>query len=123
MLLKLYCSNFKYPAGDLNSSYLGLLCLVGCSKTTKRKKIGVKDRVFKEFSGWKKKLLSQAGKEVLIKNAIQNHYYAMLSPPQKTLQDIFSMILIFFGVVLRDRRKRFVGRNGLICVNQNVWGE
>ena len=49
--------------------YLGLLALVGLAK--KQSFIYIKERIQKKFQGWKEKLLSQAGREVLIKSMIQ----------------------------------------------------
>ena len=49
--------------------YLGLPALVGRAK--KQSFIYIKERVWKKLQGWKEKLLSQAGREVLIKSVIQ----------------------------------------------------
>ena len=49
--------------------YLGLPTLVGRAK--KRSFIYLKERVWKKLQGWKEKLLSIAGREVLIKAVIQ----------------------------------------------------
>ena len=49
--------------------YLGLSALVGRGK--KQSFSYIKEHVWKELQGWKEKLLSQAGKEVLIKSMIQ----------------------------------------------------
>ena len=49
--------------------YLGLSALVGREK--KQNFSYIKEHVWKELQGWKEKLLSQAGKEVLIKSMIQ----------------------------------------------------
>ena len=53
----------------MNERYLGLLVFVGQS----RKKVFsyLKDRVWKRIQGWKEKMLSRAGKEVLIKAVAQ----------------------------------------------------
>ena len=48
--------------------YLGLPALVGRAK--KRSFIYIKERVWKKLQGWMEKLLSQAGREVLIKSVI-----------------------------------------------------
>lgn len=53
-----------------DSKYLGLPSLVGRSKKTVFK--FVKDRVHKRIQGWSNKLLSRAGKTVLIKNVAQS---------------------------------------------------
>uniref|UniRef100_A0A2N9FBI7 Reverse transcriptase domain-containing protein n=1 Tax=Fagus sylvatica TaxID=28930 RepID=A0A2N9FBI7_FAGSY len=49
--------------------YLGLPAVVGRNKTQAFK--GIRDRVVKRLEGWKERLLSKAGKEVLIKAVIQ----------------------------------------------------
>lgn len=54
---------------DKHDKYLGLPTLVGRSK--KIVFTCVKDRVMKKLKSWKEKLLSKAGKEVLIKSVIQ----------------------------------------------------
>jgi hypothetical protein len=50
--------------------YLGLPTFVGRSKI--RTFAGIRNRVRKRLDGWKEKLLSQAGKEVLIKAVVQS---------------------------------------------------
>ena len=49
--------------------YLGLPTFVGRGK--KKSFSYIKECVWKKLQGWKEKLLSQAGKEVLIKSVIQ----------------------------------------------------
>ena len=49
--------------------YLGLPSLVG--KTKKASFNYIKERVWKKMQGWKEKLLSQAGREILIKAVVQ----------------------------------------------------
>jgi hypothetical protein len=48
---------------------LGLLALVGKSRMSEFKSI--KDRIWKRLHDWKTKFLSQAGKEILLKEMIQ----------------------------------------------------
>ena len=57
------------PAIRQYEQYLGLPALVGRAK--KQSFIYIKERVWKKLQGWKEKLLSQAGREVLIKSVIQ----------------------------------------------------
>ncbi|XP_057247417.1 uncharacterized protein LOC130589838 [Beta vulgaris subsp. vulgaris] len=54
---------------DRNSKYLGIPTLAGRSKHHLFSRI--MDRVWKKLQGWKEKLLSRAGKEVLLKAVIQ----------------------------------------------------
>ena len=56
------------PAIRQYEKYLGLLAFVGRAK--KQSFIYLKERVWKKLQGWKEKLLSQAGREVLIKAII-----------------------------------------------------
>ena len=49
--------------------YLGLPSLVGRNKKASFNYI--KDRVWKKLQGWKEKLLSQSGREILIKAVVQ----------------------------------------------------
>ena len=48
--------------------YLGLPAFVGRAK--KQSFIYLKERVWKKLQGWKEKIISQAGREVLIKSII-----------------------------------------------------
>ena len=52
-----------------HSKYLGLPSIIGKSKTQVFAK--VKDRVAKKLAGWKGKLLSIGGREILIKAVAQ----------------------------------------------------
>ena len=54
---------------DGHAKYLGVPTLAGRSKKTLFSEM--KDRVWKKLQGWKEKLLSKAGKEVLLKAVIQ----------------------------------------------------
>ena len=57
------------PAICLYEKYLGLPALVGHAK--KQRFVYIKERVWRKLQGWKEKLLSQAGRKVLIKAVIQ----------------------------------------------------
>ncbi|KAL0013771.1 hypothetical protein SO802_000840 [Lithocarpus litseifolius] len=57
------------PAICQYEKYLGLPALVGRAK--KQSFVYIKERVWRKLQGWKEKLLSQAGREVLIKVVIQ----------------------------------------------------
>ena len=57
------------PAIRQYEKYLGLPALVGRAK--KQSFAYIKERVWRKLQGWKEKLLSQAGREVLIKSVIQ----------------------------------------------------
>ena len=57
------------PAIRQYEKYLGLPALVGHAK--KQRFVYIKERVWRKLQGWKEKLLSQAGRKVLIKAVIQ----------------------------------------------------
>ena len=50
-------------------NYLGLLVVVG--RTRKASLNFIKERVWSKLQGWKEKLLSQAGREILLKAVVQ----------------------------------------------------
>ena len=56
------------PIDQRYDTYLGLLALVGRSRTKAFKNI--KERVWKRLQDWKLRFLSQAGKEILLKAVI-----------------------------------------------------
>ena len=63
-------SNFLgVPITQRYEQYLGLPSLVGRAK--KKSFSLIKERIWKKLKGWKEKLLSQAGREILIKAVIQ----------------------------------------------------
>ena len=59
----------RIPCSQRYDKYLGLPALVGKSQTREFKSII--DRVSKRLQDWKLKLLSQAGREILLKAVIQ----------------------------------------------------
>ena len=61
-------NRFCVPSIRQFEKNLGLSALVGRAK--KQSFIYIKERVWKKLQGWKEKLLSQAGREVLIKSII-----------------------------------------------------
>ena len=62
-------SSFSTSISTQFEKYLGLFPVVG--RVKKRAFNEIKNRVFRRLQGWKEKLLSQAGQEVLIKAVIQ----------------------------------------------------
>lgn len=55
----------EVKAIESHGRYLGFLTFIGRSKTQILKV--VRDRVWKKLKGWKERVLSKAGREVLIK--------------------------------------------------------
>jgi hypothetical protein len=62
-------SMFRSSSSTQFEKYLGLPPILGRSK--KRAFNEIKDRIWKRLQGWKEKLLSQAGREILIKTVVQ----------------------------------------------------
>ena len=86
--------------------YLGLPAVVGRNKKASLNYI--KDRVWGKLQGWKEKLLSQAGKEVLLKavvQAIPTFAMGCFRLPVGLCHDIEMLIRKFWGGQRGDRRK------------------
>ena len=86
--------------------YLGLPSLVG--KNKKASFNYIKERVWKKIQGWKEKLLSQAGREILIKavvQAIPTYTMSCFKLPLGLCGDIESLIRKFWWGQNGDRRK------------------
>ena len=76
--------------------YLGLLAMVGRKK--KESLNYIKERVWHKLQGWKEKLLSQVGKEVLLKvvvQAIPTFAMSCFKLPTGLIQDIEKLIRKF----------------------------
>ena len=90
------------PAICQYEKYLGLLALVGRAK--KQCFIYIKKRVWKKLQGWKERLLSQAGKEVLIKSVIQaipTYTMSCFKLPKGLIKELEIMIRKFWRGVQR----------------------
>ena len=86
--------------------YLGLPAVVGRNKRASLNYI--KDRVWARLQGWKEKLLSQAGKEVLLKvvvQAIATFVMSCFRLPVGLCHDIVMLIQKFWWGQQGDRRK------------------
>ena len=86
--------------------YLGLPSLVG--KNKKASFNYIKERVWKKIQGWKEKLLSQAGREILIKaivQAILTYTMSCFKLPLGLCGDIESIIRKFWWGQKSERRK------------------
>ena len=86
--------------------YLGFLAVVGRNKHASLNYI--KDRVWGKLQGWKEKMLSQAGKEVLLKavvQAIPTFTISCFWLPISLCQDIEMLIPKFWWGQSGDRRK------------------
>jgi len=104
--------------------YLGLPAVVGRNKRASLNYI--KDRVWARLQGWKEKLLSQAGKEVLLKvvvQAIATFVMSCFRLPVGLCHDIVILIQNFGGGS-KVIGERFIGRSGKFCANpkwKGVW--
>ena len=86
--------------------YLGLPTLVGRNKRASFDKL--KQRVWKRLQGWEGKLLSQAGREVLIKSVIQSiptFTMSCFKLPVTLCQEIESLTRKFWWGQRGERRK------------------
>ena len=86
--------------------YLSLPALVGRNK--KKSFSVIKERIWKKLKGWKEKLLSQAGHEVLIKAIIQvipTYTMSCFKLPKSLVQEIESLIRKFWWGYRGEQRK------------------
>lgn len=87
-------------------NYLGLLTMVG--RAEYQTFAYLKDRVWKKMQGWKRKLLSKAGKEVLIKavaQSIPTYTMGVFQLPTKLCDDLNAMCANFWwGQAERERK-------------------
>ena len=86
--------------------YLGLPALVGREK--KRNFIYLKERVWKKSQGWKEKLLSITGREVLIKAVIQailTYTMSCFKLPKGLIKELEVLIRKFWWGYNDDTRK------------------
>ena len=86
--------------------YLGLPAVVGRNK--KASLIYIKERVWSKLQGWKEKLLSQAGREILLKaevQAIQTSAMSYSKLPVGLCNKIESLIRKFFWGQKGELRK------------------
>ena len=89
-----------------HEKYLGLPLLVGRKKQNAFNDI--KEELAKKLAGWKEKLLSKAGKEILIKAAAQAiPIYTMccFKLPDTLCEELTSMIRNFWWAQKQDERK------------------
>ena len=80
-----------------HEKYMGLLSLLGRNK--KNTFNSINDKLRKQLAGWKEKLLSKAGKEVLIKavaQAIPTYTMSVFKLSNSLCEDLTSMIRNFW---------------------------
>lgn len=89
-----------------HESYLGLPSLVGPSKNNTFAKL--KQRVTNKVSGWKEKLLTTAGKEILIKavaQAVPSFSMSCFLLPKKLCYELTSLIRLFWWGQVKNEKK------------------
>lgn len=91
---------------DRHEKYLGLPTIIGLLK--KAVFSCLKERIWKKMQGWKEKLLSKPGKEILIKavaQAIPTYMMSIFRIPDGLLDEIHSYIAKFWWGVKDNERK------------------
>ena len=89
-------NSLNVPAIQHYEKYLGLPSFIGRSK--KASFTQIKERIWSRMQGWKEKLLSQAGKEIMIKEVIQSiptYSMSVFRLPTSLCKDIEAMISKF----------------------------
>ena len=106
-----------------HTKYLGLPFIIGWSK--KLVFAEIKDKVGKKLAGWKSKLLSIGGKEVLIKavaQAIPTYTMSCFQLPKSLCEDLEKLMRSFWwGQKHQETKMAWVG--GRQCASPNLKGE
>ena len=113
---------FGVPVVQQYEKYLGLPSFIGRRK--KESFDNIKQRVWKKLQGWEGKLLSQAGREILIKAVAQAlPTYAMLcfKLPIELCHEIETLVKKNWGGK-KERAKRSIGKSGRSFANQRHKG-
>ncbi|GLT29624.1 hypothetical protein SLA2020_044780 [Shorea laevis] len=99
-----------------NDKYLGMPLLIGRSKSICFGSI--RDRIWTKIKGWKNKLLSRAGREVLLKavvQAIPTYCMGCFHLPQNFLRSLNSILSNYWWGDNSDKRKIHWLRWDLVC--------
>ena len=94
------------PATQSDEYYLGLPSLVG--RVKKKSFSLIKERIWKKWKGWKEKLLSQAGREILVKAVIQaipTYTMSCFKLPKGLIKVIETLIRKFWWGYRGEQRK------------------
>ncbi len=111
------------PSIQQYEKYLGLPSLVGKEKITCFSQI--KERIWSKVKGWKEKLLSQAGREVLIKavvQAIPTYTMNCFKLPVTLCKEIEGIIRRFWWGQNKDKRKIHWLRWEKLCISKGEGG-
>jgi hypothetical protein len=104
-------------------NYLGLPSMVGRAKYKSFTQL--KERVWRKIQGWKGKLLSQAGREVLIKaivQAIPTYTMNVFKLPKKLCSELEKMVRDFWWGHSGEARKVHWVNWGALCKPKQVGG-
>uniref|UniRef100_A0A2N9EX83 Reverse transcriptase domain-containing protein n=1 Tax=Fagus sylvatica TaxID=28930 RepID=A0A2N9EX83_FAGSY len=113
----------RLPVIRQYENYLGLPSMVGRAKYKSFTQL--KDRVWNKIQGWKGKLLSQAGREVLIKavvQAIPAYTMNVFKLPKKLCADLERMVRDFWWGHSGEARKVHWVNWGALCKPKQVGG-
>ena len=94
-------------------------------RAKKQSFIYIKERVWKKLQGWKEKLLSQAGKEVLIKSVIQaipTYTMSCFKLPKGLIKELEILIRKFWWGYNGDNRKVHWVKWDKLCEAKEVGG-
>jgi len=106
---------------DHQDKYLGLPMHVGRSKN--RAFCAIKDRIGRQLAGWMNRLVSWAGREVLIKavaQAIPTYAMSIFKLPKDLCSSIQAMINHFGGDTTLTSGK-FIGLEETNCATRRMW--
>ncbi|XP_021770651.1 uncharacterized protein LOC110734814 [Chenopodium quinoa] len=101
---------------EQHEKYLGLPTIIGRSK--KVIFAGLKERLWKKLQGWKEKLLSRPGKEILIKavaQTIPTYMMSIFKIPDTLIDEIHSLLARFWWGSTDSGRKMHWQRWELLC--------
>lgn len=108
---------------DKHEKYLGLPTIIGRSK--KAVFTCLKERIWKKLHGWKEKLLSKPGKEVLIKavaQAIPTYMMSIFRIPDGLIDEIHSTLARFWWGSKDGDRKIHWHRWEVLCLPKSMGG-
>jgi hypothetical protein len=111
------------PQEAVNEKYLGLPVYMGRSK--KKTFEYLKDRVWRKIQGWKEKLLSRAGKEILVKaiaQAIPTYAMSCFDLTKSLCDDISTLINRFWWAQQENEKKMHWLSWELLCCRKDKGG-
>jgi hypothetical protein len=116
-------TSLQVPIIKQYEKYLGLPSLVGRNRSASFSQI--KERVWTKLKGWKERLLSAAGKEVLIKavaQAIPTYAMSCFKLPQSLCQELECMVRKFWWGNNSDSKKIHWVKWSSLCKSKSSGG-